>query len=47
MEGSKQPLEKALTDLDSVYVQKSYWDNLKNQCKILVQTTEFKINYIG
>lgn len=27
MGGSKQPLEKALTESVSIYVQKSYWGN--------------------
>lgn len=43
-------LSKKLWQSDSAYVQKSYWGNKtkqKNQCKILVQTIEFKINYIG
>jgi len=46
-DGSKQPFEKALTESDSVCEQKSHWSNYKSQCKILIQTTEFKINYIG
>lgn len=45
MVGSKQPFEKAVTESDSVYTEVA--KKKKHQCKILVQTTEFKINYIS